>query len=70
MDKRTPRESDLSRRNGSFTDAPDLLLPLFADPDGRGGKRWREVFGMECRRPRFGGPFVAIAPDRRRSEKP
>jgi hypothetical protein len=32
-------------RKGKFTDAPDLLPSLFADPDGRGSRRWHEVFG-------------------------
>jgi len=30
---------------GKFTDVPDLLPSLFADPDGRGSRRWQEVFG-------------------------
>jgi hypothetical protein len=30
---------------GSFTDLTDRLLPLFFDRDGRGCRRWEEVFG-------------------------
>ena len=45
---------------GKFTDAPELLPSLFADPDGRGSRRWHEVFG---RRPsnqrREGGWLLA-----------
>ena len=32
---------------GSFTDITATLLPLFLDPDGRSGRRWEEVFGLE-----------------------
>ena len=34
-------------RGGHFTDVTDALLPLFTDPDGRGSRRWREMFGLE-----------------------
>ena len=44
---------------GSFTDAPELLLTLFSDPDARGSRRWREVFGQERRQLKRGGPFIA-----------
>ena len=33
--------------SGRFTDVTDSLLPLFSDPDGRGSRRWREMFGLE-----------------------
>lgn len=35
------------RKKGSFADSHDELLPLFFNPDGRGERRWREVFGLE-----------------------
>ena len=34
--------------SGSFVDS-DRLLPLFADPDARGARRWSEMFdGDRC----------------------
>jgi hypothetical protein len=54
------REKDpgVADRKGSFTDSPDQLLPLFSDPDGRGDRRWREVFGHERPKPKATGPFI------------
>jgi hypothetical protein len=35
------------------------LLPLFNDPDGRGSRRWREMFGLERPLPRrHRGAFI------------
>ena len=31
-------------KGGSFPEATDRLLPLFDDPDGRRGRRWRDTF--------------------------
>ena len=39
-------------RVGHFTDVTDTLLPLFNDLDGRGSRRWREMFGLERPLPR------------------
>jgi hypothetical protein len=48
-------------KKGSFANAHNGLLPLFDDPDGRGGRRWREVFGYERRpeKPKGGKSFIA-----------
>ncbi len=43
---------------GKFTDAPDLLPSLFADPDCRGSRRWREVFGHRRPEPPSGGGWL------------
>ena len=32
---------------GNFSDDTEQLLALFTDPDARGSRRWREVFGLE-----------------------
>ncbi len=51
------REPECS--DGRFTDITDTLLPLFTDPDARGGRSWREVFGLERPLPRArGGAFI------------
>lgn len=42
--------SQPSLGEGRFTN-PDGLLTLFADPDGRGDRRWKEMFGFEPRKP-------------------
>ena len=31
---------------GKFTDITDTLLPLFSDPDGRSGRCWEDIFGV------------------------
>jgi hypothetical protein len=45
---------------GRFTDV-DGLLPLFADPDARGSQRWREAFGLKCRRGKLGADAASDA---------
>lgn len=35
------------REGGNFRGANDELLTLYSDPDARGSRRWREVFGFE-----------------------
>ncbi|WP_265570177.1 hypothetical protein [Sphingomicrobium nitratireducens] len=30
--------------DGSFVEPSQHLLPLFADPDARGGRRWADMF--------------------------
>ena len=35
------------RDRGNFRGANDELRTLFSDPDARGSRRWREVFGFE-----------------------
>lgn len=47
---------------GRFIDVDDVLLSLFADPDSRGDRRWREVFGHARRSPfRVKSSFLATA---------
>jgi hypothetical protein len=48
-------------KKGNFADSRNGLLTLFADPDGRGERSWRETFGYERRaeKPRRGQPFIA-----------
>ncbi len=31
---------------GTFAWGGDMMLALFSDPDARGSRRWREVFGL------------------------
>jgi hypothetical protein len=55
--------TDLAKRRddrvGHFTDVTDTLSPLYADPDGRGSRRWREIFGFERPLPRGSrGAFI------------
>ena len=40
---RLPRSLDVDT-DGNFTDATDALPSLFADPDGRGARRWSQMF--------------------------
>ena len=53
---------------GNFTDVTESLLPLFHDPDGRGTRRWREMFGLQTtsQRPRI-GPYVSVRVGRQSS---
>lgn len=51
MSQNKDLEEDRAGR-GRFTDVTDSLLPLFSDPDMRGGRRWRETFGFEPVQPR------------------
>lgn len=57
--------TDLAKRRddrvGRFTGVTNTLLPLFADPDGRGSRRWREIFGLERPLPRgCRGAFIVF----------
>ena len=46
---------------GNFTDVTESLLPLFCDPDARGQRRWREMFGLETSSQRGRvGPYVSV----------
>ena len=56
------------RPSGRFTDVTDTLLPLFSDPDGRGGRRWEQVFGLApAEQPKGDGPFFSVRVRRRSS---
>jgi hypothetical protein len=64
------RRKSVARRGsnkGSFADSHNGLLPLFDDPDGRGQRRWPEVFGIE-RREKKVGPFNALEARRSSSD--
>ena len=53
---------------GRFTDITDSLLPLFADPDARAARRWRELFGYERpAAPKRGGIRFTVSVRRRSS---
>ena len=48
-------------QKGNFAECRNGLLSHFDGPDGRGRRRWREIFGYE-RRPdeaKGGKPFIA-----------
>ena len=54
---------------GNFAGQRNGLLSLFDDPDGRGGRRWRESFGYERRSEKKGGqPFIARGSPRSSSD--
>ena len=57
-------------RTGNFVDQRNGLLSLFADPEGRGERSWRETFGYERRpeKPRGGQPFIARGSPRSSSD--
>ncbi len=48
-------------KKGNFADSRNRLLSLFADPDGRGERSWRQTFGQEREiiEPNRGKPFIA-----------
>ena len=53
---------------GNFTDVTNSLLPLFCDPDGRGTRRWREMFGLQTTsQPGRAGPYVSVRVGRQSS---
>ena len=53
---------------GNFTDLTDSLLPLFNDPDGRGKRRWEQVFGLaRPPEPRRGGIRFSVTVRRKSS---
>ena len=49
--------SNLER--GNFVGSSDMMLALFSDPDARGSRRWREVFGFAPQPLRRSGGPVA-----------
>ncbi|MCJ7421806.1 hypothetical protein [Sphingomicrobium astaxanthinifaciens] len=42
------RDPGAEEQPGSFTEESTVLRTLFDDPDGRGPRKWRDIFNPAC----------------------
>lgn len=69
MPIRPKRIAERADKKGSFADSPNGLLPVFVVPDGRGPRRWLEVFGHVPRKAEKNTrPFNALEAQRSSSD--
>ena len=67
MPTRRKKLPERPQNKGSFADSHNGLLPLFADPDARGPRRWPEIFGQKLREQKA-RPFNALEVPRSSSD--